>query len=259
MTSHTLRSVVVTVAVSVGFACLAIGVSGQDDGSLLNVQIVSVIPDRMDDYLELQTEIVNPALQRAGVPWRAVWRTADFGNTYDLQLVRPLGGLAELDTGGPLARVMDPERLRRLMDQLRRCTASRRSYATQYRQDLSVLSDDVGDLFLARQTTVRIAPGRVGEWEEFLRRGVPTLREAGVVFGVYHRLLGPDPTSWLIVENLGSFTELTRPDIIGHTLGEQADVVPPELAGVVTSIRRVVLRYDTELSYSGIPSREHFT
>jgi hypothetical protein len=86
---------------------------------------------------------------------------------------------------------------------------SRRSYATQYREDLSALADDVGDLFLARQTTIRVAPGRVGEWEGFLRRGLPTFREAGGVFGVYHRLLGPDPTAWLIVENLGSFTELT--------------------------------------------------
>ena len=255
MTSHTVRSVVVAIVVSVGYACHANGVSGQDEGSLLNVEIVSVIPDRMDDYVELQTEIVNPALQRAGVPWRAVWRTADFGNTYDLELVRPLGALAELDTGGPLARVMDPDRLKRLVDQLRRCTASRRSYATQYRADLSVLADDVGDMFLARQTTIHVAPGRVGEWVEFLRRGVTAFREASVVFGVYHRLLGPDPTSWLIVENIGSFTELTRPDIIGHTLGEQADVVPEALAGVVTSIGRAVLRYDTELSYSGIPSR----
>ena len=75
------------------------------------------------------------------------------------------------------------------------------------------------------------------------------------MFGVYHRLLGPDPTAWLIVENLGSFTELTRPDIIGHTLGEQANVVPQELVGVVTLIGRAVLRYDAEASYSGIPSR----
>jgi hypothetical protein len=256
MTSHTARSVVGTIVVSVGVACLAFGVSAQDEDTLLSVEIVSVIPGRMDDYVELQIQIVSPALQRAGVPWRAVWRTADFGNTYDLQLVRPLGGLAELDAGGPLARVMDPDRLKHLVDQLRRCTVSRRSYATQYREDLSVLADDVGDMFLARQTTIYVAPGRVGEWEGFLRRGVPTFREAGVVFGVYHRLLGPDPTSWLIVENLGSFTELTRPDIIGHTFGEQADVVPQELAGVVTSIGRAVLRYDTQLSYSGIPSRE---
>ena len=116
MTSRTVRSVVGAIVVSVGIACLAVGVSGQDEGTLLSVEIVSVIPDRMDDYVELQTQIVNPALQRTGVPWRAVWRTADFGNTYDLQLVRPLGGLAELDTGGPLARVMDQSRLKCLLD-----------------------------------------------------------------------------------------------------------------------------------------------
>ncbi len=184
-----------------------------------------------------------------------MWRTADFGNTYDLQLVRPLGGLAELDTGGPLARVMAPDRLSRLVDQLRRCTASRRSYMTEYRPDLSVEADDVGDLFLARQTMVHVAPGRTAEWEEFLRQGLPTFREANVVFGVYHRLFGPEPTSWLIVENHASFIELTRPGIVARAFGEQANVVGKKLAGVVTSVTRGVLRYDTELSYSGIPSR----
>ncbi len=255
MTNHTVRSAVVTVVTAIGIVGFAQGLRAQDVENLLSVEIVSVIPDRMDDYVELQLEIVNPALQRAGVPWRAVWRTADFGNTYDLQLVRPLGALADLDTGGPLARVMAPDRLSRLVDQLRRCTASRRSYMTEYRPDLSVEADDVGDLFLARQTMIHVAPGRTGEWEEFLRQGLPTFRDANVVFGVYHRLFGPEPTSWLIVENHASFIELTRPGIVARVFGEQSDVVGKKLAGVVTSITRVVLRYDTELSYSGIPSR----
>ena len=186
MTSLTVRSAVVTVVTAIGIAGFAHGLRAQDGENLLSVVIVSVTPDRMDDYVELQLETVNPALQRAGVPWRSVWRTADFGNTYDLLLVRPIGDLAELDTGGPLARVMSPDRLRRLVEQLRRCTASRRSYMTEYRPDLSVEADDVGDLFLARQTLIQVAPGRTAEWEEFLRQSLPTFREANVVFGVYH-------------------------------------------------------------------------
>ncbi len=255
MASLTVRSAVVTVVTAIGIAGFSHGLRAQDGENLLSVVIVSLIPDRMDDYVELQLESVNPALQRAGVPWRAVWRTAEFGNTYDLLLVRPFGGLAELDTGGPLARVMAPDRLRRLVDQLRRCTASRRSYMTEYRPDLSVEADDVGDLFLARQTIIQVAPGRTGEWEEFLRQGLPTFREANVVFGVYHRLFGPEPTSWLIVENHASFVELMQPSIVARAFGEQADTVGQKLAGVVTSVTRGVLRYDTELSYSGIPSR----
>ncbi len=254
--SRTAQSAVVTVVVMVGIACLAGGLNAQDGAlELLQVSIVNVVPERWDDYIELQLEEVNPALQRAGVPWRSVWRTAEFGNTYEIQFIAPLGDLAELDTGGPLARVMDPDRRTRLLDRIRRFTSSRRSYAVQYRPDLSVEPDEVGGLFLARVSTIQVTPGRAAEWQAFLERSMPKFRAAGVVFGVYQRLFGPGPTTWQIVENHASFTELAQPSIVTRAFGDRADVAASELAGLLVSIERAVLRYDAELSYSGIPSR----
>lgn len=245
------------VAVAVGVVGLVVGLhaQGQTVPNLLQVNIVNVVPERLNDYIELQLEEVNPGLQRAGVPWRSVWRTAEFGNTYEMHFVTPLGDLAELDTGGALARVMDPEKFARLVDRLRRFTASRRSYAVQYRPGLSIDPDEAGGLYIARVSTIQVAPGRAAEWVAFIERSMPRFRDANIVFGVYERLFGPGPTAWQVVENHASFTELSQPSIVARAFGDQAGVAAAELAGVLVSIERTVLRYDSELSYSGVPSR----
>ncbi len=48
MTGHTVRSAVVAVVTTIGIAGLANGLRAQDGENLLTVEIVSVIPDRMD-------------------------------------------------------------------------------------------------------------------------------------------------------------------------------------------------------------------
>ena len=220
----------------------------------MQVDIVNIVPNRVEDYTELQLEEVNPTLQRAGVPWRSVWRVAEFGNSYEVQLVTPMSSLAQYDTGGPLARVLQPDRRLRLVDRLRRMTVSRKRYAMRYRPDMSVEADDVGGLSLARVTTLQVAPGRAAEWEEFLRSALPKFTDANLVFGVYERVFGPGPSSWLIVENYSSFAQLEQPSLVARAFGEEAGALTASLAGVLNSIERTVLRYDAELSYSAIPS-----
>lgn len=229
--------------------------SGQDVG-WMRVDVVQVVPEKLDEYIELQLEEVNPGLQRAGVPWRSAWRTAEFGQTYQRVFVAPIENLADYDSGGPLARALEPDRLARLIDRLRRCSVSRESYAVRYRADLSIEAEDVGELFLARVTAVEVAPGRTAEWEAFLEEYLPQFRGADVVFGIYQRVFGPGPPIWQIVENHSSFAELNQPSIIARTFGDQASEVAGRYAGVLTSIERTVLRYDAELSYSTSPQQE---
>ena len=222
----------------------------QDETSWMRVDILHVLPRELDDFIEMQLEEVNPALQRAGVPWRSAWRTAEFGNTYERLFVTPMESLGELDFGGPLARVLEPDRLARIRDRVRRTLASRQSYAVRYRPELSVESDDVSGLSLAWITSVQVAPGRTADWEAFLLDNLPRFQGADVVFGVYERVWGPGPSVWQIVENHASFAELDRPTILQRTFGERADEVASRLAGVLLSVERSVLRYDPELSFS---------
>jgi hypothetical protein len=244
----------------IGCAALVVGVLlipgiasvtlAQDESSWMRVDYLQVLPRELDEFIELQLEEINPALRNAGVPWRSAWRTAEFGNTYERLFVTPIESLAELDFGGPLARVLEPDRLNRIRDRVRRTLASRQSYAVRYRPDLSVESDDVSGLRLAWITSLQVAPGRGADWEAFLRDNVPQFRGADVVFGVYERVFGPGASVWQIVENHASFAELDRPTILQRTFGERADEVAARLSGVLLSIERTVLQYDPELSFS---------
>ena len=228
--------------------------SDAQEDNWLQVDVVTIVPDRYEEYIELQQDEVTPALQRAGVPWRSVWRVAEFGNSYDLQLVTPLASLAQYDSGGSLARVMKPDRRRRLVEQLRRATVSRRRYAMRYRRELSVEANEVGGFPLARTTTLQIAPGRTVIWERFLRESLPRFANAGLIFGVYERVFGPGPSAWLIVENYESFGHLEQPSLLVRAFGTEAGILATSMADVISSLERTVWRFDAELSYSANPS-----
>ena len=224
----------------------------QDD-TWFQLDIVSVVPDKLDDYADVQFKDVNPALRKAGVPWRTVLQTAEFGNSYAIMLVRPIGDFAEeYDTGGPLARALDPGKRQRLAERLRRMTVSRERYAIRSRPDLSVEGDSAG-LPLVRITTIQVAPGRTQEWEQFMRSSLPKFTDADLEFTVYERVLGPGPSTWLIVENISSFAQVKQPSLVVRAYGEEASSATARIAGAVTSIERTVLRRNAELSFTDGP------
>jgi len=216
----------------------------QPEGTWLQMTVTEVKPELLEDYIDLQKNQINPALQKAGVPWRSAWRTGEFGNTYERIFVTPINDFRELDGGGPLGRVLEPDRLERLLAKYRRCTNSRRIYALRHRPDLSSESD-ASELSIARLVAIQVAPGRAREWEQFLHDNLSRFRDRDVVFGVYERVLGPGPSVWHIVENLRSYALLDRPGIFTRAFGE----VPAELAGLMLSVERTVLEYDPELSF----------
>ena len=67
------------------------------------VDIIQVIPDRLNDFIDLQVDDLIPAYKRAGGPFRSVWQTAEFGNTYERVFATPIASMADFDRGGPLA------------------------------------------------------------------------------------------------------------------------------------------------------------
>jgi hypothetical protein len=214
-----------------------------------HVTYVQLRPDLLTEYLELQRQEVNPALQKAGVPWRSAWRTGEFGNAFERVFVTPVRNFSEYDSEGPLSRGMDARKLERLQDRLRRCTLNRQTYGVRYRGDLSVESDRIVERSIAAVTTLQVAPGRTAQWEKFLEESLPKFRSADMIFGVYQRVFGPGPTSWQIVENLRSHDELDRPGILTRAFGAEVDRMAASLAGVLVSVERTVLLRDTDLSY----------
>ncbi len=217
----------------------------------MRVDIIEVLPRELDQFIEVQGRDVNEAMQRAGVPWRSAWRTAEFGNLYEWMFVTPMNDLAELDRGGPLALALDRRDLDRIDERVRRTISGHRSYALRYRPELSVEAENAGSLSLAWITTLEVAPGRLADWQAFMRERLPQFRGSNVVFGMYERYLGSGAAVWQLVENHSSFTELDSPTIMQLALGSRTGDTVAGLAGVVLSVERTVLRYDPRLSYSG--------
>ena len=232
------------------FGPLAIA-EAQDAASWMRAQYVQVKPDKLEDFIELYRDEINPALRRAGVPWRSAWQTGEFGDVYRRLFVEPLDDFADLDTGGALARGLDARRLDRVLDRLREYTDSRQTYAVRYRPDLSVESDDVSGFSIARLSNVEVAPGRGPEFEAFLRENLNAFRAAGVVFGIYQRQFGPGPVVWQIVENLRSYSELGRGSLL-RAFGDDSGRAASVLSGVVTSVERTVLEYAESMSYRAV-------
>ena len=247
------RPVVVSIAAAVAVVLVAGSVPvsrAQEVMPWMRVDVMEVLPRELDEFIEVQLEHVNPALQRAGVPWRSAWRTAEFGNVYERTFVTPMEDLAELDRGGPLALTLDRGDRERLDERVRRTISGHRSYALRYRPQLSVETENPGGLSLAWITSLEVAPGRLADWQAFMQQRLPQIRGQNVVFGVYERYLGSGAAVWQLVENHASFTELDRPTIMQRALGERTSNVAAGLAGVVLSVERTVLRYDPELSFS---------
>lgn len=212
----------------------------------LRVDTVQVKPEMWTEYREIERDEVIPALRQAGVTSRSAWRTAEFGSTYELVLVRPVEDFGVYDSGDSFSRLA-PREAERLRERLRRCLVSRESAAILVRSDLGV--GETGRPF-AVVTTMTVAPGRGQDYENFLRETLPSLRKAGVIFGVYERRFG-QPSAWLLVENIDSLRELTLPSALDRAFGEEgAGRLVERLSGILTSIERKVLRFDPELSFS---------
>ena len=114
------RRVVVSVVSVVALVAGAELAQAQDERSWVTVDIVQVKPEKLSDFEKLYRDEINLALRPAGVLWRSVWQTGEFGETYERQLVTPLANFADFDTGGPLRRVLEPREYDRVIEKLRR-------------------------------------------------------------------------------------------------------------------------------------------
>ena len=67
-------------------------------------------------------------------------------------------------------------------------------------------------------TTVTVVPRRGQDFENFLRKTLPSVTKAGVVFGVYQRMFRQQ-NAWLLVQNIDSLQELTLPGALDRAFG----------------------------------------
>src|SRR4029450_1954739 len=73
---------------------------------LLQLTVVTLRPDMVKAYIDYQKSDVIPALQKGGVKWRDSYRTAVFGDIFQVAHVTAVTGLDQYDSPPPARKAL---------------------------------------------------------------------------------------------------------------------------------------------------------
>ncbi len=247
----------VSVALALCFSTWCLAQSSAPAPSWTHVTVSKVKPDMLQEWTDLQKNEVNPALKKAGVPWRGVWQTAVFGDSYEWAAVTPIEKFAQYDEPSPLVKALGQEGFTRLITKIRKCISGSHSYAFRFRPDLSIQKEMKEPPQIAVVTSVRVTPGREPDFENFLKNDIlPVLKKSDIVgYFVHQTVFGGDGTQWVGVTLYNKFADLDAGPPLVRVLGQEgANKLLAKAAGLVTSVERSVTRYNRDLSYFTPPS-----
>lgn len=210
----------------------------------VQLNIVQVHPDMEAEFLSVQKEFSARASE-AGTPFRAVFRTAQLGETWKYIIATPRESLAELDAVGE----PDPVNAR-LIERVRKCIVSRQSYAVRPVASASNAPAPGSTVKLAVTEFVNVAPGRGSEYQAILESDILPHFDAMDVRYVTGRLgLGGSP-GFVHFFYEDSFAEIGKGSPVSRALGaEGAEKVDAKLVGIVTHQETWVSSYVAEVSY----------
>ncbi|MBI3665947.1 MAG: hypothetical protein HY236_06940 [Acidobacteria bacterium] len=221
--------------------------------SMLQVIVTTVKPDMMRDYTELLKNEVTPALKKAGVPWRAVWQTAVFGDTYQFVSVTPIEKFAQYDSPSPLVRALGQDGAARLLEKISRCVTSTHFYAEVFRRDLSIIKDTQEPPKIATVSRFRVPTGKGPEFENFIKTEIlPVLKKADIGGYLVHQVaFGGSGNDWVILTLYNKFADFDGGPLLLRLLGQEGfNKFLAKASGLATQLESSVQRYNTELSYS---------
>ena len=237
-------SKVLLVLIVVSF--LPISAWAQDDGpSWIRLNLVTVKPEYVDEFVELQKEITAGSKEQ-GVPFRAAWTMASFGTNYRFAFFSPMRSFADLDNPTPL----DPA----LRAKFTKYISARESRASIYHADLSKRLPEGKTSTLAIVTIRTVATGQHEEFAEFFKNDiVPYMSapETGLEgFVTFRTIFGPGADTWTTLAFIKDFAYIDGGPMSARTIDEagRAALAQKE-AGMVTNVQRFISRYVPELSY----------
>ncbi len=223
----------------------------------LSVQVVSVKPDMLTEWQDLQKNETIPALKKGGSKWREAWQTAVFGPSYQYALVSPIDSLVQLDGDSPMLKALGQEGLRTYGVKLRRLIASSRTYGVRPRGDLSYLPQVAGPPKLAVLNFISVAPGRFVEYESYIKNDIlPIMKQAKVAgLAVSQTIFGGDGNEYVTATFYDSFAEIDKGPPAVRVLGQEAaNKLAQKTAGVVMRVERIIIRFNADLSF-GLPAQ----
>lgn len=222
-----------------------------------SISIVRVKPDMVTEWQDLQKNVVNPALKKAGVKERSIFETAVFGNSFEYVVITPITSLAQYDEPmSPLRKTLGEDAFRDYLTKARRCIVSTQTFAEVSRLDLSYMGKTAsmtGPPKLAVVTSLSIMPGRGAAFENLVRSEVlPVMKKADVIgYFVSQTIFGGDGWGYTSVIFYDSFAEIGKGSPFVRVLGQAgSEALFAKIGGLVAHQERMIARFNPDLSFS---------
>lgn len=216
------------------------------------VQVVTLKPDMVNEWLTLQRNEVIPAQKKAGVASRITLATA-VGDLNEYVTITPFPEWAAMDGANPLVRALGAEGAAALIAKLRRCILVQTSYMANRRDSLSVPATD-GPIW--RYSIQQLASGKQAEYLEHYRRELlPVAQKAkaqGLNQGTTLAIRGAGAPSGevIVITHHAKFADLDKPPMNTSVLGAaEAAKLNAKTAALATQRRVVIRRVLADLTY----------
>ena len=220
------------------------------------VAVTHIKPDMIGTYEDLIKNIANPALKKAGVPWRWTWATVS-GQGFTRISVTPVANYAELDQPAPLQRGLGADGVANYNAKLRQTIESTHTYGVTLRQDLSIQSNSSTPPAFAVIQAFQVAPGKGDEFTKSMTADyLPNYKKAGVKdFWVYATNFGAPGGQIVTVRPISKFAELDQPGLLNRAglSAEAAGQIGARRAAIASVIDNEVQRFVADLSF-GMPT-----
>jgi len=221
----------------------------QTAGSTERVTIVHVKPDMLEEYLELEKNLV-PVLKKGGLTHQTVYATSLFGNGYEYVVVTPIEHLSQFDGQNPVAKALGQPATARLSEQMRKCIESSNSFASTLLPEISYTPDGPPAPMIV---TVRyhIAAGKLEDYINLMKSDVlPVYKKANVGVTVRRRTLGANPNDVVMSTAYTKYADLEGGPLLTKVLGaDAANRINAKFNGIRTTVEVVVRRRVQDLTF----------
>jgi hypothetical protein len=192
------------------------------------------------------------AYKKAGTLW-FLTRETFAGDTTEYTTVVPVTKFGDIDGPSVFEKVLGEGGWKRLSRDMARCyTAQTRQYGTP-QTELEINKTDVPMGMYWVETTTRVAPGRMGDYLNWLQNDYrPALEKAGVAhFQVSQPIFGAEAGEIVTMRMLKNLGEIDGGTVLSKALNEEdARAVAAKAVALVSSSNTRIVRLRTELSYS---------
>lgn len=258
MRQRRFRSIVPAALVFLGVTTHTVLAGAQTQGAgqpaaprRISVTITKVKPDMVDAYHAIIRDELMPAQKKAGLPWRATYRPAIYGDAFTFIAVLPVANYAQFDQSSPVQKALG-DRAAKFNQRTRQMILSRETIGQTVQPEFSIESGSMthAPLILVQQR--KLLPGRAVEFNQLLTSQIlPAYRKVGITDFWMHATNFGAPLGRTSVRPIASFAELDSPSPLAKALGaEGAQKITQQLTAVTDTVETTVMRLVPELSYT---------